>query len=130
MGINSHENIGAWYEAFLVNLGCEYTDIPEYILCFLHELGHSQTIYDFSDQDLKWCRLMKDFTHDIEDYHESVNKYWNVADELAANKWAVEFINNHVDQVIALWKIFDKNWETIRKDAVVNFVVNRLGDRI
>ena len=130
VGINHHENIGKWYEEFLVNHGCEYVDIPEYVLCFLHELGHSQTIYRFSETDLKWCSLMKGFTHDVEDYKTSVFEYWNVADELAANEWAVKFINENTEQVIALWKIFDKYWETICNNSIVKFITNTLHDRI
>ena len=59
IGTTSYPIVSKWFEEFLQKLGCEWHNIPEPVLCFLHELGHYNTISDFSEDELVFFQFRK-----------------------------------------------------------------------
>ncbi len=110
IGIEKLDGVDEWFEEFLLERGFQWEGIPSPVLQFLHELGHSQTIYDFSNSELVLCDTLKKFIG-IGDCKDSAVKYWEVMDELAANDWLIDFTNNNIDAVSELCQYFIDNWE-------------------
>lgn len=109
----------ALFEEFLIENGMEANGFPPVVLQFLHELGHSQTIHIFSDDELKYFRFIKHMTSYTEDTKKFIKTYWAIDDELAANKWAINFINTSCDAVIELCQFFIDNWNSMIKEAKI-----------
>lgn len=128
-GVCSLDIIGDWFEDFLLDNGCQYHDIPKPLLAFLHELGHNQTVYDFSTEEVAWCRLLKN-TIDPEHGREHCNRYWSIPDEMIANEWVVSFINNHITAIINLFEIYNKWWSLMEKQDNIDFICGTAGIRI
>lgn len=117
IGVAEVPGIGAWFEEFLIECGCKYQGILEQAASFLHELGHHHTLYMFSEEELMMYNLIKQYDDDTMDNKEFLWFYWNTADELAANMWEVEFINNHPDAVQDLIDIYFEDWNDMWIDA-------------
>lgn len=113
IGLTDDHLVGEWFEEFLSSYGCKYSDIPYTILAFLHELGHNQTVNQFTSDELIYCALVKT-THKIKDLNnlkEYLFEYWCVPDEFAANKWLINFVNTHVVAIANLWtNVFEPFW--------------------
>ena len=113
IGVQAFPEISQWFEEFLVKNGCHYSDILDPVKCFLHELGHHETIYQFTDTELEWFNFFKTYDDDSLDEREFLEYYWRVKDEWAANKWAIDFINNNIDAVCELINIYCNDWNEI-----------------
>ena len=123
IGFQEYDEVGSWFKEFLSEHGCEFVDLPTPILSFLHEVGHSQTIKWFSDHDLNTCAMYKIKAGRISDWKTSVMKYWTAADEFAANRWVVNFLNRHMEAACDLWNIFFTYWNEIATDTSVRFFI-------
>ena len=94
----------------LRNLGLT-GDFDSTTLSILHELGHSQTCPILSAKEWRNCaeqKLMLAITTDVTS-DESRFKYWEIADEYAANNWAVMFVKCFPKKVEKLEKIIEEN---------------------
>lgn len=91
----SEENDKA-FQDFFEKLGCDVkTDV--FVYSIFHEIGHSQTIDLVSDEDYNYSQDRKadpDITND---------EYFNLPDEIIASEWAVDYINNNIDEVENFW---------------------------
>ena len=109
------ENIGVvsnYFEQFMYEYGLEYIGIPAPVMCFLHELGHYNTIYSFSSEELWWYAISKEFSHGMSE-HDEYFRYWSLPDEFAANMWEINYINSHIEDVEELCNIFCKAWSEL-----------------
>ena len=87
-------------------LGLNY-DIDIFWLSFFHEVGHGQTYHLVSDEAACEADLLEGLS------------YYYCEREIIATEWAVEFINNHIEQVIELM-------EMVRPAIVHFFTVNNI----
>lgn len=78
------------------------SDYDAVTLSILHELGHAETFPFFTDNEWIRCSLDK-FT--VNDCFE----YWNIKDELAANRWAVMYADSCTKKVEKLETIIEEN---------------------
>jgi len=80
------------------------SDFDSLTLSILHELGHAQTYHLFTSKEWEACDKEKE---DIEeqDGEEAFFKYWEVKNELAANKWLVLFADCFPNKVQKLENI-------------------------
>ena len=79
-------------------------EIPTFVSSFLHEVGHSITYFTFDEETRDKCDDIIDAICEeseifIEDTH---NIYYHLPTEIAATKWAVNFINENIDKVSEL----------------------------
>lgn len=108
VGIDRFDEIDNWFEQFLYEYGLEWMDLGR-VLPFIHELGHHNTIYSFSNSErlAMYYSKFRIFS-DEEVTIEEMFKYWETPDEFAANVWAVNFINENISEVERLVNIFLK----------------------
>ena len=83
------------FPSFTKKLGLKY-EVPIFILCFLHEVGHYFTFENFEEDELYKYR---DIKVKLGDSDEDFEKYYNIPDELAATMWAIDFINNNPQDI-------------------------------
>ena len=125
IGVQSYPEVSRYFEQFLYQYGMEYTGIYDPVLCFIHELGHSQTIQYFNAQEQLLCELTKQFNHSTNE-QDWYNEYWEIPDEFAANIWAVNFINNHIEAVEELCDIYAQDWAEMFKDITIEDFLRRV----
>ena len=111
IGVQRYPEVSEWFVEFLDEYGFMFEDVPEPVLCFLHELGHNQTIYNFSDETLQFLAFRKNFT--LSEGKEGMMAYWTLDDELAANKWLIDWTSNHIDEFFALCSIYSTCWNAM-----------------
>ena len=99
IGNDSIKNTGNLFKDFLKRQGCTLVrNFNIHTLIFLHELGHYITVPTFQESELTIFATIKEMIADLYEDEEAANlKYWAIPDELAANKWVVNFINDHYD---------------------------------
>ena len=108
VGTDRFDEIDKWFEQFLYEYGLEWMDLGR-VLPFIHELGHHNTIYSFSNSERLAMYYSKfDIFFDEDVTMEEMFKYWEMPDEFAANVWAVNFINKNISEVERLVNIFLK----------------------
>ena len=113
VGITLPPEITEYFEEFLVENGCEYSGLVAPAYALLHELGHSQTIYQFSFEELVMFKFFKEDDDDTLTDREFMFHYWNVEDEWVANEWAINFINNNADAICELHNIYCDYWNAV-----------------
>jgi len=72
-------------------------DCGIFILSFFHELGHYETIDELTDAEERCCERVKaklDSNKNADCY-----KYFSLVDEWLATSWAIDYINEHIEQV-------------------------------
>lgn len=80
------------FAEFFEQMGCAVkADI--FIYSLLHEVGHAFTIEELSDMDWNYSQDRK------ASGELSMEEYLRLPDELAATRWAVEYLNTHIDLV-------------------------------
>lgn len=124
-GVVDYAETGKWFEQFCYEYGCDFVGIPAPVMSFLHECGHAFTLASFSDQELWLCEFSKAFNHGESD-QEWLNKYWEIPDEFAANIWAINFINNHIEAVEELCSIYIKDWPAIFEEITIEELVKEV----
>ena len=129
IGIKIEPDISDCFEKYLDGLNFQFEDVPAQVLAFLHELGHSQTIYDFSQDELMSFYFEK-VTGTIiidsspEKEEQAKFKYWNVADERAANEWLVNFTNTHTEAFFELCALYTDCWNALCAHTDVYNLIN------
>ena len=98
IGVGYEPEAGRLFEQFLYEYGMEYVGFYDSVLAFLHELGHYNTVYNFNRQSLSMYNFIKVFQDSF--------GYWEVPDEMAANIWVVDFVNENIGAVEELCNIF------------------------
>lgn len=106
-----------WFEQFLYEYGLEYKGIYDPVLALLHELGHTMTLDQFSEEELR----LFDFTKFLLEDERMTNsdkmfQYWSILDEFSANLWEIEFINTNIDCVCELCEIYRLYWNDFVKE--------------
>lgn len=96
---DSVKNTGNLFKEFLKRQGCtSVINFNIHTLAFLHELGHYITVPTFQESELTLFATIKEMIVDLYNDEGAANlKYWAIPDELAANKWAINFINDHYE---------------------------------
>ena len=97
---------GRWFEQFLHEYGLKFSGIADEVLAFLHEIGHSRTMDYFTEADLEEDCLAKNVIFFMDSSCAQMHAYWDLPMEFAANMWAVDFINSHIDAVNELCAIY------------------------
>ena len=110
IGTMGYNNVSRWFEQFLYEYGLEYTGIFDPVLAFFHELGHWATNEVFSDSEKMLFNIAKDFIDDRMENQNNMIKYWEMPDEFAANIWAINYMNNHIEVVESLCQIYVDYW--------------------
>ena len=104
IGKKYNSDVRVLFEQFLYEYGMEYVGFDFYTLGFLHEIGHIFSYSNFSFIELVYCSMDKLFI----DGSDDAFCYWEIDDEFAANVWAINFINEHIEAVEKLINIFLK----------------------
>ena len=91
-------DFGQFFYEYGVN-SLQFDPIDIHVISFLHEVGHVLTINNFSEEEMLIYAIEKENLKDI-------FTYWNLPVELAANVWAINWINAHVSEYKALYALF------------------------
>ena len=83
------------------------SDFDATTLSILHELGHAQTYPLFTEKEWESFNEEKDVINE-RDGEEAFFDYWNVKNELAANRWLVMFADCCPQKVQELENIIEK----------------------
>ena len=83
-----------------------------FLISFLHELGHHETMDDLTNEDERFSRDTKVTINQALNskecdpvVEEAVHSlYFNLPDESAATVWAIQYIRNNPEKIAALWK--------------------------
>lgn len=131
IGVVDRSEVAGWFEEFLIEHGCRYEHLPQPLTCFLHEVGHHQTISQFDEGLLMIYHMKKLILDGTMEEKQHCFDYWNIDDELAANEWVVDFINNNIDAVIDLWEnVFKPYWERMLSEDNLWILVQLGADNI
>ena len=77
-------------------------------MAFLHEVGHVMTLPNFTEEEHQqdiYNKNSRVSNCDIETNYW----YWELPTEFAANMWAINWVNSHIDEFCELNDIFN-NW--------------------
>lgn len=82
-------------------------DFSTFVLTFLHEVGHYFTLEDYDEED--YHKKVENFVidYDTDTREEIVEKrrgYWDLEVEKAATDWAINFYNNHKEEMKNFYK--------------------------
>ena len=117
VGCIGYPTVCRWFEQFLYEYGLDYTGIYDPVLALLHELGHSMTLDQFSEKELRLFDFSKFLLEDERMTNsDKMFQYWSIPDEFSANLWEIEFINNCIDRVCDLCDIYYNYWEDFIKE--------------
>ena len=110
-----------WFMEFFNSLAPEI-ECCEFLASLLHEVGHSATYEDFSDEDWDMyylrCDSLEANGHAASD-REINFEYFNLPTERAATEWAIEFMRSHTEEVKVFWHNMTKVIEWFYK---INYV--------
>lgn len=98
---------GTWFEQFMYEYGLNYIGIVPEVLAFIHELGHSRTIDAFNENDITNDSRSKALVGYMSYSYKQMSIYWELPIEFAANMWAIDFINTHMDAVQELCDMWE-----------------------
>lgn len=85
------------WNAFLKECGLQQ-DIETFYTCFLHEVFHSKTYYNFSELERQWDRLFKTSLN-YNDAEKAIWSYFQFPTEQAATSAAIQYINKHPERI-------------------------------
>ena len=117
IGVFTSSEMLNWYKQFLYEYGGVQTSVLDIVLPFLHEVGHYFTFSNFDDFELMVFNMSKTMTCE-NDSHMTQEQYWLVPDEMAANVWAINFINTHPNAMEELNEIFFMYWEDMIAEII------------
>lgn len=106
-----------YFQQFFMEYGIEYT-CHTFVLSLLHEVGHYMTLHYFKDEDREQDKAAKE-SHASDKTIETNYWYWELPTEFAANMWALEWINNNIEDLRALHELCSKGLDSIYDDADV-----------
>ena len=78
------------WNAFLEALGLRY-DLHHFWTSFLHEVGHDETLYLLTAEEIAYCAERAKVCSNAE--------YFQLSREIIATKWAIDFIHNNIEAV-------------------------------
>lgn len=87
-----------------------------FLISFLHELGHHETLDLISHEDEIYSQDMKDFINETieknrndDDVYAAMNSlYFNLPDEIIATQWAIKYIRAHEQELSVFWSKVQK----------------------
>lgn len=98
-GLLANEQCDTLFAKFIEEeLGC--SPIHVFIYSLFHEYGHKMTLGNFCQEDRDRYDRDNLENANVEDFFERNNNYWHFPIELAASRWAVNYINTHYDMII------------------------------
>jgi len=112
IGLNRYPEIEHWFQKY-IERRTQWENVPIQVLQFFHELGHSQTIINFSDVELvAYDIAKKNFREEANNKLtiEYMNKYMGMPDEQAANHWMTRYMNMHHEDFGEFIEYFVINW--------------------
>lgn len=93
-------NLDHYFLDFISLNDCSLTFSNAFIPMFLHEVGHSETMDDFSEEEWEEYR---DFEHSFSNLDMDNPflqfRYFSHPIEFAATSWAISFINTHQQEI-------------------------------
>lgn len=90
-----------WFAEYLRDVKhFQYWDSEMWLISFFHELGHYNTINNFSNKELKEYYQQKEVSADDKDAYFN---YFALPIEDAATQWAIDFINTHDIEIEEWW---------------------------
>ena len=78
------------WDAFLDRMGLGYM-LHHFWTSFLHEVGHDETLWMLSAEELAYCAERAKVCSELE--------YFELSREIIATKWAIDFIHNNIEAV-------------------------------
>lgn len=106
------EKVTKMFNKYINKKGCG--DIEPFTISFLHELGHHNTIFSFSN-----CRYnLLNFIDKVvskTNYRIANFCHFRLSHERVATEWAIDFIKNNPKQVKKLTSIFKKSLKEFYK---------------
>ena len=78
------------WDAFLDRMGLGYM-LHHFWTSFLHEVGHDETLYLLSAEEIAYCAERAKVCSNAE--------YFELSREIIATKWAIDFIHNNIEAV-------------------------------
>ena len=88
---------------FIYDHGCNFTFSNAFIPMFMHEIGHDEMNCLFDDDEWEEYR---EFEHSFEgvnmDNYANQVRYMSHPIELAATSWAIDYINEHPEEIAAM----------------------------
>ena len=115
------------FTQFFYEYGCEY-DVSCFILSLFHEIGHHMTIASFSEEERDISLLDKGMIKWVVDHHERNYLYWMNDIEFAANVWAINFINTHMNVVKDLAETLKSSFAELYTDGQIYEIVDAFNE--
>lgn len=97
--------------------GMTFDKMDIVVFSFLHEVGHVMTLSNFTEEEMLLDSIFKDDTHDS-------FEYWDLPVELAANVWAIKWVETHKEEYQALYNLFATGLRAIYDDKDVMEQIN------
>ena len=111
-GMVTSEKTDRDFAEFFYEYGLTYDEFNTSVISFLHELGHVVTLPNFSEEEHNLDICAKEVITD------NVT-YWELPTEFAANVWAINWANSHVDEFNELHSLFGHFFNCIYSDSSV-----------
>ena len=115
--------IDNYFQQFAYEYGVEYSCHP-FVFSLLHEVGHYMTLHYFTKEETdkdKAAKVANWGKTGIEAHYV----YWELPTEFAANMWAINWINTHIDELRELHEICSEGLDAIMSDP---YIVEQLMD--
>ena len=94
---------GRHFMQFVKQLRPELT-APIFLASLFHEIGHSETLDDLTEEEISYCRDEKKRILSKESYTKKDDfTYFNLPDEKIATEWGLDYMYNHAEEVTLLW---------------------------
>ena len=89
---------------YCYHFGMKYCVDP-HVMAILHEVGHSETLLELNDTLCSIDIFLNKLIDKLPDGKLKKKLYYRLPTERAATKWAVNFVNNNVDETMRLEEI-------------------------
>ena len=125
-GLMTNERLDRDFAEYFHEYGVDGMDIDRMdiaVLSFLHEVGHVMTLSNFTEEEMLLDSMFKD---GLEDSFE----YWDLPVELAANMWAIKWVESHREEYETLYTIFATYLKAIYDDEDVMEQINDWMDAV
>ena len=104
---------------FFDEYGLNYSAISPFVISLLHELGHAVTMSSFTEKEYEEDEQIK---RNMVIPHSTIDSnywYWELPIEFAANMWAINWANEHFNEVTELSALCDEYLSRIENDENV-----------
>jgi len=85
--------------------------VPLYLLSILHEIGHLETAYQLSQEDVDSDNIDKEIIKlafenalDKDNCYHLFKAYWDLKMEYLATEWAINFIKHNTEECATFWR--------------------------